>query len=120
LINDNQQLSVDGQTIAVPAQFVQIRFSPDNLNASLYSIEISELAPDTTGASVIRTQVLLAAALQPQFSVPPETFVLGHSYVVRAITTYGGYPEIATGNLVARDLPTSHAFLDSAVFTVTP
>jgi hypothetical protein len=114
------QLSVDGQSIAMPTQFIDISFTPDNLNASLYSIEISELAPDAAGTAVVRTQVLFAAALAPRFSVPPETFVLGHSYVVRATTTYGGYPEVAAGDLVARDLPTSHSFLDSAVFTVTP
>ena len=58
--------------------------------------------------------------MRPSFKLPPETFVAGKRYTIRAQSVVGGFPGIANGDLRTKTLPISSAFLDSAVFQVVP
>jgi hypothetical protein len=121
---DAIQLTADGQTVAVPQQPVVVTFTADNANATLYSVELSELDVQTgampSDTTIERRLVYAAEATAPSFTLRPTLFQAGKSYVLRAQVSYGGYPNIATGDLVTRSLPLAQAFLDSAVFSVTP
>lgn len=119
-INGNQ-LSADGQTISLSTGFVEVSFTTDRPDATLYNLQVFDLVPSQLDATqLVRSQVLFAAAAEPRFTLPPELFQLGHTYVLRASCTFGGYPNIASGDFVTRELPTAQSYLDSAVFTVTP
>lgn len=122
---DNIQLTADGQTVAQPQQPVVVTFTADNTNATLYGVELSELVEVQTSAmpsvtAIERHLVYVAEAAAPSFTLRPTLFQAGKTYVLRALVSYGGYPNLATGDLLTRSLPVAQAFLDSAVFSVTP
>jgi hypothetical protein len=117
---NGNSLSADGQTIAVPRQRVAIAVQTDTGNATLYGLEVSDLVFDGQAMTLVRQPVFRAMASAATFELPPEVFQAGHSYTIQASCMFGGYPGIATGDLVTRELPFARSSLDSAVFTVTP
>jgi len=117
---DGVQLSADGQTIAQPSKFVEVTFTTDSPMATLYSVQVFDLVANAAQTALDSRVVYNAAATEPRFDIPPEVFVSGHTYTLRAFSTLGGFPQIAAGDFTMRELPLSQAFLDSAVFTVTP
>jgi hypothetical protein len=117
---NNVQLVLDGQQTSVPNEPVEVTFTTDNTNATLYNLQVSEVVVSDDKTSVSTRMILDAASIEPRFELRPELFVVGHSYVLRAICTSGSYPGLETGDLVTRSLPLWQSFLDSGVFTVTP
>jgi hypothetical protein len=114
------QLTADGQTIALPQHFVEATFTTDQVNATLFGLFVLDLVPDSAGTSIQREIVFTGSSFEARFDIPPEVFKAGHSYALRAVCTYGGFPGLARGDFTARELPMSQAQLDSAVFTVVP
>lgn len=117
---DGKPLSTDGQTIQPPTTFVPVTFVSDSPSNTLYEVQVYDLLPNMAGTLLEYHFVFAAASNEARFDLPPEVFEVGHSYTIRALTTAGGYPTIASGNFLNRELPLSQSFLDSAVFTVTP
>jgi hypothetical protein len=123
---DGKPLSTDGQMIASPTKFVEVTFLPDNANATLFNLQLFDLLPNAAMTALEYHQVFAAASNkttstgEASFEVPPEIFQVGHSYTIRALSTAGGYPGLATGDLATRELPLAQSYLDSGVFTVMP
>ncbi|MEO7732066.1 MAG: hypothetical protein ABIY55_13920 [Kofleriaceae bacterium] len=122
---DRMPLSTDGQTIAAPTKLVEVTFVADTpvtgaANATLYTLGVFDLLPNAAMTGLEYHQVLAATGSEAKFELPPEIFQVGHSYTLRATCHLAGYPAIASGDLVMRDLPFAESFLDSAVITVTP
>ncbi len=123
---DGKQLSTDGQMIAQPTKFAQVTFLPDNTNATMFNLQVFDLLPNAAKTALEYHQVFGAASAETTatgeatFEVPPEIFQAGHSYTMRALCMFGGYPGLATGDLATRELPLAQSYLDSGVFTVTP
>jgi len=114
------QLSTDGQMISAPSQFVEVTFLPDNTNATVFNLQVYDLLPNAAATALEYHLVFAAASAAAKFEVPPEIFQTGHSYTIRALCTFGGYPAIASGDLTKRELPLAQSYLDSGVFTVMP
>ena len=114
---DQMPLSTDGMTITLPAdQPVDISFVADRQTNTSYQIEMDEII--VTGATLTRTPVFIAKAVQPDVTIPASQFVAGHTYVLRAVCISGGYTNIAAGDLSSTALPISIGYFDSGVFTV--
>ena len=64
--------------------------------------------------------VMEATGPTKELSLPPEAFVPGKLYTLRAITHAGSFPNFADGDLAARTVPVSQGYHDSGVFTVAP
>jgi hypothetical protein len=92
----------------------------DAPNNTVYDVQLYDLLPNAMATAIEYHLVFAATSDEAHFDIPPEVFQVGHSYMVRAFSTAGGYPAIASGDLVTRQLPLSQSFLDSGVFTVTP
>jgi hypothetical protein len=117
---DGQQLSTDGRMIAAPTKFVEVTFIPDNTNATVFNLQVFDLVPNAGMTALDNHLVFQAASSEARFEVPPEILQAGHTYALRALCTYGGYPGIADGDLTNRQLPLAQSYLDSGVFTVMP
>jgi len=122
---DAIQLTADGQTVAQPQKPVTVTFTTDNASGTLYGVQVLELVEVQVSEMPVVTEiqrklVYVAEATAPSFTLRPTVFQAGKNYVLQAHVISGGYPNIATGDLVTRSLPFVHAFLDSAVFSVTP
>jgi hypothetical protein len=119
---DGRSLSSDGLTIARPTRFVEVSFIANPATGTLFTVQLFDLLPDA-GVPPARFEPHLAFeahGTEAAFQLPPEIFQPGHSYMLRAMSTVGGYPAINNGNLTMRQLPLSQSFLDSGVFTVMP
>jgi len=117
---DGVQLSADGQSVAAPQDFVQASFTTDTGTATLSGLVVLDFiaATATTGPEV---RVVYSAQGRAQsFELPPEIFQVGHTYAIRAGCSFGGFPNIDSGDLATQELPVAVSMLDSAVFTVTP
>jgi hypothetical protein len=119
---DDRSLSSDGLIIARPTRFVDVSFIANPATNTLYTVQLFDLLPDagTPPARFEPNLAFEAHGTEARFQLPPEIFQPGHSYVLRALCTAGGYPSINNGNLTMRQLPLSQSFLDSGVFTVMP
>jgi hypothetical protein len=118
---DGTAVSGDGQAVKPPTGFVHATFVTDLPGATLYHLEVWDLVPDPTVATALDRKLVFAAASdQASFMIPPEVFQVGHSYTLRALTTLGGFPGVATGDFITRELPMAQSYLDSPVITVTP
>jgi len=117
---NGKQLSTDGQMIPSPSQFVEVTFLPDNTNATVFGLSVYDLLPNAAMNALEYHLVFSAASDEAKFEVPPEIFQAGHSYTLRALCTFGGYPSIASGDFTNLELPSSQSYLDSGVFTVMP
>jgi hypothetical protein len=115
---DQTPLNSDGTTLALPAgKPVDVSFIADQQGNTAYELMMEDIV--VTGTEVTRTPVFDYVALAPDFLVPPELFVAGHTYVIRAACIAGGEPGVTSGDLLARSLPMSVGYFDGAVFTVT-
>lgn len=115
---DGKPLSSDGQIIAPPTRFLAVTYIVDNPVNTLYNLEVYDLVPNMAGTALDYRFVFAAASKDAAFNVPPELFVAGHSYTMRARAVLGGYPAVGSGDFSNRELPLSQAFLDGAVITV--
>jgi hypothetical protein len=121
---DDVPLITDGQKVMQPGKFVTVTFvvnpAPGVTGpvATLYGLQVFDLAINPTTMAPERHQTFSASSNQARFSLPPELFQVGHNYTLRAVATLGGYPTIDQGNFTNRELPLSQGFLDSAVITV--
>jgi hypothetical protein len=121
VVLDGLPISTDGQAIKPPGGFVHVTFLTDRQGATLYNLQVWDLAPNPTVATVLDRKLVFAAASdQASFMVPPEVFKMGHSYTLRALTTLGGFPAAGAGDFVTRELPLAQSYLDSPVITVMP
>lgn len=116
---DGMPLSTDGLTIARPTRAVPVRFAAGGTN-TLYQLQLYELVPNMAGTALEYSHVITATSATNEFLLPPELFVADKTYVIRAVTYGGSYPELATGDLTVRSLPVSIGYHDSGVFTVAP
>jgi hypothetical protein len=118
------QLIADGQTVAAPHDFVEVGFSTDNTNATLYGLEVLDIVANTANTALDLQGVYHATGhttgRDPTFQIPAAVFQAGHSYTIRAVCMFQGFPQIDTGDLVTRELPFAQSSFDSAVFTVMP
>ncbi|MGN6107360.1 MAG: hypothetical protein ACTHU0_19785 [Kofleriaceae bacterium] len=119
---DGQALATDGNVIPLPTRGVEITFTTDIADNTMYQLDIFELVPNTASppTALVRKRVLGASAAAPRFVVPPELFKAGSFYTMRASAIQGGYPTAAMGDLTNRELPIAVSFLDSGVFQVMP
>jgi hypothetical protein len=118
---DGKLLLTDGAlTITKPTRLVEVTFVTDRPTATLFSLQVFDLLPNAAGKALEFHQVLAAASSEAKFEIPPAILEAGHTYTLRVVCTAGGFPAILDGDLQTRQLPASEAFLDSAVFTVTP
>jgi hypothetical protein len=117
-------LSTDGLTVRPPTSFVEITLGLEASAATtpptVYSLTVFDVAVNATTMTTDRVVTLAVVSKDPVFHIPPEVFQTGHSYTLRATTDVGGFPSIASGNLVDRSLPLVQGYLDSGVFTVMP
>jgi hypothetical protein len=113
-------LSNDGQTVPRPTSFVEVEFDANPPDNTLFGVQLFDLLPSLDGKQLDYHLVLDALGTDAKFQLPPDVFVAGHSYTLRAICTAGGFPALGTGDLTARQVPLSQSFLDSGVFTVMP
>jgi len=123
---DGKQLSIDGLTISAPTKFVEVTFLPENMTDTLFSLQVFDLLPDSTGTKLEGHLTFAATSNdatmshEARFQVPPEIFQVGHRYTLRAMCIHEGYPAFADGDFTNRQLPLSQSYLDSGVFTVMP
>lgn len=116
----DRPLSTDGQMIPQPTRLVPVTIFSDSPNNTLYEVQVFDLLPNAAGTDLVYHFVFSATSNEARFDLPPQVFEVGHSYTLRAVVTAGGFPAIASGDFLRRELPLSQSFLDSAVFTVTP
>lgn len=117
---DGKPLSTDGLTIAPPTKAVTVSFVAGVTTNTLYQIQLFEIGPNMGNTALVQTLKLTATGLEPQLTLPPDLFVAGKTYNLRAICIQGGYPGIADGDFTKRELPIAVGYLDGGVFTVTP
>lgn len=112
-------LSSDGLTIDKPIKAISASFvvppAPAN---TLYQLTVFELVPNAASTALDHKTMLTILADKPEFLVPPEFFQSGKSYTLRAQTFAGGFPKLADGDLVTRELPLATGYMDSGVVTV--
>jgi hypothetical protein len=113
---DQTPLNTDGMAVTLAAGPVDVRFDADQPMNTSYELQLYDIV--VTGTQATTTQVFDYVGPSADFTVPPELFVSGHTYVVRASCVQGGEPGFATGDLVSRSLPLSVGYFDSAVFTI--
>ena len=117
---DGKPLSTDGLSIAKPTKPVKVTFVAAITNNTLYQLQVYEIVPNTGATALVQKIVLSATGIKAEFTLPPDLFVSGHLYNLRAHCIQGGYPDIAIGDLRRRTLPIAVGYLDGGVFTVTP
>jgi hypothetical protein len=117
---DATPLSIDGIAIPTPTRAVRISFVTNPAANTFYQVQLLDLVPNMAMTELDRVVVYAVAGSEPRFTLPPEVFVTGHYYAIRAISVQGGHPGIADGDLTQRELPFAQAFMDSGVFQVTP
>jgi len=117
---DGKPLDADGVAIARPSGLVEVTFVADAPEGSLYSLQVFELVLDPIGTALVPRLTLTAMNNEPTFQLPPDIFLGGRLYTLRATCQVGGYPNLATGDFVTRSLPLAQSFVDSAVISVTP
>lgn len=121
-------LTSDTVTVKQPTRFVDVSFSVDAPtlttgpapSPTLYELDVFDLTVNPTAMVLERHLVLAALSDAPRFALPPELFVAGHSYSLRAVAYLGGFPALGDGNFVDRELPLAQGYLDGGVVTVVP
>lgn len=118
---DGTPLTADNRVLPRPTRPVEIKFLSDRPeNTGVCSLALYELVPGPLGNALTYKFVTSFTAVEPRFLVPPEVFVPDHLYVLRAVTTTGGYDAdaFAAGDLTKRTLPYAVGYFDAAVFEV--
>ncbi|MBA3458357.1 MAG: hypothetical protein H0T46_00225 [Deltaproteobacteria bacterium] len=117
---DNRPLSSDGAMIPKPTLPVRVTFASSITSNTLYQVTLYQLVPNAAGTALVPKHILGTTGLEPDFTLPPELFMPGTLYMLRATCLQGGHPDAADGDLRARGLPLSYGYLDSGVFSVMP
>lgn len=112
-------LSSDGLSIPKPTQQAKVSFVATGAG-TVFQVQLYELAPNMANTALEYRFVIEAAGPTKELSLPPEVFVPGKLYTLRAINYAGSFPNFAEGDLATRSLPVSAGFHDSGVFTVAP
>ena len=112
LTTDNTVVTAD------PTMPLTVSFTADNMTNTLYQLQVFELVPNATSTALQYQIAMSLTAVQPEFTLPPNTLATGKNYTLRAICIAGGYPSIAQGDLTARTLPFSLGFADRGAFSV--
>jgi hypothetical protein len=112
LVTDNLMVMLD------PTMPATASFTFDAGSNSFYQLQIFQLVPNSANTALQFQTVMQLSGLQPQFTIPPKTFVVGNNYALRAVCVGDGYPNIANGDLTVRSLPFSLGLADSGAFTV--
>jgi hypothetical protein len=120
-------LVVDGSSIKQSGQFYNVSFTVDAPvtttpveGARFYNLQLFHLKLDATAMTVSRELVFAATGKDPTFALPPELLQVNESYVLRAVSTIGGFPGAEQGDFSTQQLPLAQSYLDSGVFTVMP
>jgi hypothetical protein len=117
---DTRPLSSDGVMIPKPMLPVHVTFASSITTNTLYQVTLYELVPNAGNTALVPKSVLGSSGLKPEFTLPPDLFVAGKIYMLRAMCLQGGHPSAADGDLRVRTLPFALGDLDSGVFTVMP
>jgi hypothetical protein len=117
---NGQSLSTDGLTVPRPTAFVEVEIFANPKANTLFGLQLYDLLPSADQKQLDYHFVFEVLGTESTFHLPPEIFQAGHTYTLRALCTAGGFPAIASGDLVTRRLPLSQSYLDSGVFTVMP
>jgi len=112
-------LSSDGLTIPKPTQQAKVSFVATGMG-TVFQVQLFELAPNMANTALEYRFVIDATGPTKELSLPPEVFVPGKLYTLRAITHASSFPNFADGDLSVRSLPVSTGFHDSGVFMVAP
>ncbi|HTR55655.1 MAG TPA: hypothetical protein VMJ10_33490 [Kofleriaceae bacterium] len=116
---DDNQLVIDGATVTIDATAAhQMTLQIENRPAQLYELSLYDLTVSST--SVAAQLVLDAVATDPTFTIPPDFFQDGHTYIPAARTISSGFPNAGDGDLQQRTLPVETAVFEGGVFTVNP
>jgi hypothetical protein len=111
-------LETDGVTIARPTRGVEVSFTPDVPDNTMYQLQLFRLVPNMANTALQYEMKLGANGVAPRFVLPPEVFEPGGLYTLRAVSVQGGFPAIAEGDHTQRSMPVAISFLDSGVFQV--
>jgi hypothetical protein len=117
---DGTALTSDGQMIRAPTRAVTVTFATDIPLNTFYQLQVFDIVPNMAATALEPRTVFLVAGIEPKFVLPPDLFVVGHNYALRAITVQGGHPRIDQGDLQTRELPFAVSLADSGVFQVMP
>ncbi len=114
LATDNMMVTID------PTAYVPVSMIADRTANTFVQIAVFEITtPDAT--TVKTAQVIEVASNDPgKLVLPPDVFVVGHTYVLEAITRQGGWAHVATGDLATTAPPFHIGYSYSGVFTVAP
>jgi len=116
---DGLPLSTDGLEIPKPTRTVTVSFIAAGTNTS-YNVQLFELVPNMGNTALEYKPVIVAYGLTKELTLPPEVFVPGKYYTLRAVAQAGGYVNAMEGDFATRTLPISTGYHDSGVFTVKP
>lgn len=113
-------LSTDGMAVALDlTKPVVVDAILDRPDGTVFFVAVYEVAPSADMMTAVRTVVVDAVTTgEPVVTLPPELFVLGHTYFIDFRVMQGGYADAAGGDLATRTLPYSVSRADSAVFQV--
>lgn len=111
LTSDNMAIQLD------PAKYAHVTILADHAANTMYRATLYEVIPMAPGAKL--QYVVESLSNDPQSLVlPPDAFQAGHTYVIEAVCFQGGYPNVATGDLVTTSPPIHYGVAMSGVFTV--
>lgn len=116
---NGQVLVTDNQSFPTPTAPVEVTFLVDRPIASTYVLEVNEIFLNGAATALVVERRLVAQGLEPAFRLPPEVFQVGKTYMLRAVTFLGSYPNRDVGDFRTRELPVATAFLESGIFQVT-
>ncbi len=116
---DGVALSSDGLSVPRPTQQAKVSFVAGG-TSNVFTVTLYELVPNMAGTALELSYVTEATGPTKELLLPPDVFVPGKHYTLRAITYAGGHPNAADGDLSVRTLPVSVGYHDSGVFTVAP
>jgi hypothetical protein len=116
---DDNQLAIDGATVAIDTSAAhQVTLLSENRAAILYELTLYDLSINGTTATV--QPVLDAISTDTTFTIPPDLFQSGHTYIPAVRSIASGFPNAAAGDLQTRSLPFETAVFEGGVFTVNP
>ncbi len=111
-------LSSDGLSVPKPTQ-ANVSFIANGIG-TVFQVQLYELVPNMANTALTYRFVIEATGPTKELSLPPDVFVPGKLYTLRAVTYAGSFPGFANGDLSVRSLPVSVGYHDSGVFTVAP
>lgn len=116
---DGVSLSSDGLSVPKPTKQARVSFVAGG-SSTMFTVQLFELVPNMANTALEYRYVIDATGPTKELLLPPEVFVPGKLYTLRAITYAGGFPNSAEGDLATRSLPMTVGFHDSGVFSVMP